>query len=131
MIIREDWWSYVDESNPEIPSRLIRWMAAIPYIFKIESTLFGSRGFSISVRFLLLSVHFMTDVSCGKFMRLEFIPWGLSFTLGRGWTFSFFIGFSKLNYLQWQTRRGIWRLAKQGRLKELQDVLDDIGKDIK
>lgn len=112
--MKSDWWSYTDESDPSLPSWLIRCKVAMPYIFKIESCLFWS-GFSINIHFLILSVGFISNVSCGKYVHLKFVPWGLSFTLSRGWQFAFFIGIQQLTYLMWRVRRKTWRNAKQGK----------------
>jgi len=97
-------WKYNDMSNPKVPSRYIKWEFKIPFILKTDGTLFW-KGWSFGCRFLIFCLHYITDVSCGRRLKIRFEKWFCYLDFSYGWSFTIAIGLPRIEYMSWKTRR--------------------------
>lgn len=98
-------WKYIDESNPEVPSRHIRWEFKIPFVLKLDGSLFW-KGWSVGGRFLIFGFDYITDVHCDKNkVRIGLQKWFIHASMFNGWCFTLFFGVAYLEYMTWRIKR--------------------------
>ena len=106
-------WKWNNMSDPKIPSRNIKWSWGIPYCISVDGSLFW-KGFSFGVWTPLMGLSFISNVFCGKSVRMGFQQWFLYITCNHGWSASVYFGYSRLKHLEMQIRR----MMKQPKQRE-------------
>ena len=101
---------YNDQSKPEIPSRNIKWEFSFPFLLSMNGSLFW-KGHSFNIRFLVFGFNYITNVHCGKYIHAGFMKWLWHITAYHGWSFSFIIGVSQAEFLDWKIRRIVKTLS--------------------
>ena len=116
-------WRWVDLSNPNIPSRDIKWEFVIPYILRLSGSLFC--GYSFAIKFLCFGFHFITDVSCGRVFKCRLEKWYLHFIIRRGWSCEIGVGIDRMDIHDWKMGRLYKRMTPEqlsGLRRELMEL---------
>ncbi len=118
-------YKYNDMSDPDVPNRDIKWEFWIPYILKVNGSLFS--GYSIHIWFLCFGIDWITDCGCGKVNKIRFWKYYISFILRRGWSFEFHIGIERYRVSDWKFKRQLKKMTPEKAEETIKEIIKGLN----